>query len=204
MNYKYDANVVTGQVAFRMDEDAATTTQPASAYTDFGTKIVLDSGAAKIQIPENQTRAVLIVKGEGVTEEVTGGEAQTVAEGDTWTTDTGTKITVNAVTIGQKSCVAGEGEATGDCEPTPSSYMMPADVGNLVVLDIYAGVGRHVIVGGPVVNELARAVDGLSDRLLASGDYVSEVIDGDIVVAGYRMADTATAAQALISAIDNL
>ncbi|MFH1224555.1 MAG: S-layer protein [Candidatus Diapherotrites archaeon] len=190
-------------VRFLMDERSDTPGQPDKAYDDFGTKYVLSGRELTISIPENITRSVMVVKGESVVESFTGGEELTLAKGETGTTDSGTKITVSDVTYDAK-CGAG---SAGTCVATPSTYKTSAGVGvPIVYLDRDAPFGTNVIVGGPIVNQLAASVTGLADELTSPGQYVAKVdsATGNVVVAGYLAADTGKAAQELIDAIDAL
>jgi len=81
-------------------------------------------------------------------------------------------------------------------------------IGNIVKLDSDYTNGKSIIVGGQLVNTVAQTIKtaegtALSEVLVSSGDYVAEVLnDGSIIVAGYTASDTATAARALISALD--
>ena len=62
-----------------------------------------------------------------------------------------------------------------------------------------------IIVGGFVVNTLAKTVYGLEDKLVQSGNYVvGKATNGNIIVAGTDAVDTASAAKELIAAIENM
>jgi len=80
-------------------------------------------------------------------------------------------------------------------------------VGNIVKLDTDTANGKSIIVGGQMVNQVAKTilVNGmtLDKSLISAGDYVAAVLaDGKIVVAGWTAGDTGTAARALIAAMD--
>lgn len=101
--------------------------------------------------------------------------------------------------------------------------MTPVKVGQLVYTDETAPVGKqHIIIGGWKANSLASGIvvpagaelcDGtvleeeaaLEEVLQSAGDcVVAKLENGDIIVAGYTAADTVTAAQKLIEALDAL
>ncbi len=203
-NYSYEADYNYGAYAL---SESSTSTYPSWVYTDFGSKIVLDNHEFKITLPENRPQMEVLVSGAGTSTEVTGGEDLTIAEGDTGSTTGGTKVTVNAVTY-NATCTGG-GDATGTCTVSPTTYKALQPAGNLVKYDDGASAAKHIIVGGWKVNALAGEVtvggQTLQDLLTKNGDYVLEEADtGDIVVAGYKAADTSTAAQMLINEIENL
>lgn len=199
----YHGDQLSSRVRWLLDERSDTTLVPDKAYDDFGTKYVLSGGGLTVTIPENKRRAVMLVKGTGSSEVASGGETLEIAKGETGTTSAGTKITVSDVTY-NATCGAG---SAGTCVATPSTYTTQAGVSlPLVYLDTDAPFGKNVIVGGPIVNQLAAAVTGLADKLTSPGDNVAEVdgATGNIVVAGYTAADTGDAAKELIDAIDAL
>lgn len=109
------------------------------------------------------------------------------------------------VAVGQ---TVGNVTVTSISGATSGSTIVP--VGNIVVPDTQSASGKSILVGGWLANTKVAAdlqVDGqpLNSRLVASGDYVSAVLsDGSILVAGWTAADTASAAQALITALDGL
>ncbi len=206
VNYNYASADATFASIWAMDDYADSTSQPNKAYDDFGTKYTISDGVLTVAIPENRPKPVIVVKGSGTTSVASGGETSDyLAEGATWETDAGTKITISELVVGTATC-AGEAGGEVTCTASPSTYTMPASVDRLVYLDKDAPAGKRVIVGGPVVNTLAAQVPGLKDRLTASGVYMAEIDDvsGDIIVAGYHKEDTAMAAQELIDAIDAL
>ncbi len=173
-----------------------------AAYTDAGSKAwLLDSDAGvKISMPENAEKVQIVVYGAETTREVSGGETLTLAVGESGTTDSGSKVTVEAVAGG--SCGAVEGGEAGTCKATPETYATPADISKpLVYLDVDNPSGPNVIVGGHIVNSLAAS---LEDELTAPGDKVARIdaTTGDIYVAGYTASDTGSAVQELINDID--
>ena len=139
---------------------------------------------------------------EGSSSEVTGGEPLEIAEGETGTTTSGTRITVEEITY-KGSC---SGEATGGtCVATPENYFEPAEVPEqLVVLDAEASTGTLVLVGGHLVNSLTAQVANIRDTLTAAGDGRQAWRDdsGNFVVAGYTAADTVAAAKDFIASIE--
>ncbi len=189
--------------------ESTTSSRPSWVYTDFGSKIVLSNHEYKITMPENRPQAEILISGTGTSTTVSGGEDITVAEGETGSTTSGTRVTVTAVNY-DASCTGGTGTGSGTCTVTPTSYMQPFAVSNLVKYDDSTSTATHIIVGGWKVNKMAENVtldDGstLKSKLTKTGDYVVEkTSNGDIVVAGYRGLETGNAAQELINAIDNL
>ncbi|MBS3062414.1 MAG: S-layer protein [Candidatus Diapherotrites archaeon] len=179
------------------------------AFSDFGSLAETDGSRFTVFYPENHPESYLYVIGRGEVSEVeTGGREYTVKEGETVTADDGTSITLSKISMGKATCaVTGGTGAPATCAATPSTYKMPARVPDtMVYVDSEAPVGTNIVVGGHIVNKLAKEVAGLADRLTKSGDMVAEVdaATGDIVVAGYTANDTGRAAQELIDAIDSL
>ncbi len=172
-----------------------------ATYTDWGSKFTLANGVVTMVMPQNRRYLHLVVSGLSSTSEVSGGDPLTgLAIGDVGTTPGGTRVTVTNVT----------GTCSGSGACSPSEYQMIVPVGNLVYTDQTRPAGQVVIVGGYLVNSLARNLtltDGstLEDALTQSGDMVAEQLpSGDLVVAGYTAADTGRAAQDLINALDDL
>jgi len=182
--------------------------RPSWVYTDFGSKIQLVDHEYKITMPENRPQAEILISGTGTSTTVEGGEDLTIAEGETGSTTSGTRVTVTKVNY-NATCAGGEAGA-GTCTVTPTTYMSPLTVGKLVKYDDSTSASTHIIVGAWKVNKLAESVtlaDGtpLKSALTKSGDYVAaKTTDGDIIIAGYNANGTGTAAQELINAIDNL
>jgi len=123
---------------------------------------------------------------------------------------TGTSTTVSGGTPYKGVAVGGtQGNVTVNAIAGATTGVQIAKVGNIVKLDTASTYGKSIIVGGFMVNKMAQnlTVDGktLNKRLVSSGDYVTAVLtDGKIGVAGWTADDTATAAQALITALDAL
>ncbi len=164
------------------------------AYTQDGTKVVSDNSVFKLTVPDEQA---LLEAYLGATAESTvavgGKEFTGVKEGDT-VSNSGTTVTVTGIT---GSAAAGSGVTV-------------TKVANLVKSDKMSAYGKSILVGGWMANtKVSKSMmvggETLESRLTAAGDYVSAVLeDGSIVVAGWTADDTATAAQALISALDGL
>ncbi len=175
--------------------DMATTTRTdfTQAYSDYGVKAWLDEGKAYFSVPESREYLKLVVLGASTTTTVTGGTEFTDLEVGVPKELNNYKVTVTSV----------GGSASG-------TYKQVVPVGTMVYQDTAAPAGSHIIVGGYIVNELAKNLvltDGssLQEALVSSGDYVVDIMDdGDIVVAGYTANDTATAAKKLISQLESL
>jgi hypothetical protein len=172
------------------------------AYTVNGSKVELANREIGFTLPDKAMKSYFTVTSTNVTTTTTGGEdVGPLAIGEKGETEGGTTVTVKDIT---GSCAVG----SGACTPATYDKIVPVD--SLVYTDEATPGGKVVIVGGYFVNSLAQNLtlsDGttLQDKLTASGDYVAEKLDnGDIVVAGYTAADTGTAAQELIAALDGL
>jgi hypothetical protein len=192
---------------FRLRSDRQETYM-SRAFTDFGSKVEVDGSQFTMNYPEKRPESIVYVIGKGdVQTVVTGGQSYTVGEGKTITTETGDTITIDAVNFGNATCVGRAAETEVACTATPSKVNAVAPVPNpIVYLDTSAPVGTNIIVGGPIVNQLAADISGLANKLSSPGDRVAEVdaTSGDIVVAGYTANDTGRAAQELIDSIDAL
>jgi len=157
--------------------------------TVYGSTVSVASGVATIMMPEETRKVEAYVGSNDTVTTTVGGESFTgVKAGETKTTTGGTKVTVDTVSASGAGVVVNK-------------------VGNIVKLDTAASYGKSIIVGGQLVNNMAKNlnVDGqtLDERLVAAGDYVAAVLtDGKIVVAGWTANDTGVAAQALITALD--
>ena len=134
---------------------------------------------------------------------------------ETWTVldemetkiDDGFAGTWTAIDAISASCEAGAVSGV-TCSPTEAKVVVPVD--NLVrQAGSFAAAGNHVIVGAFKVNSMAENVTvngtGVRDLLTASGDYLAYLLDnGDIAAMGFTAADTGTAAQLLIDALEAL
>ena len=168
---------------------------------DFGStaKLTDDMKTATFTVPEAQIYLTMSLLGIGATQTVEGGEkAPGVKEAET-VNIAGKDISVSKINY-----------TAGTCTVANATYPKIISVGQLVYTDSPAPAGKHVIVGGYLVNKLAENVvlgDGstLQEALTAPGDKVAEVLsNGNIVVAGYTATDTKAAAQELIAALDLL
>lgn len=198
--YSYEADYNYGS---KYISESTTTTYPSEVYTDWGSHITLSDHEYKIVMPENRPQAEILVSGTGTSTDTTGGEtSEALGEGETFTTSGGTIVTIDSLSYDSAVCTGEGGEVA--CDPTPSTYKsMKAVSTPFVVFDTDAGnVLNHIIIGGWKVNTFAKGL-GLEEKLTSSGDYVVEVTaDGDVAVAGYKAADTGTAARALIDEIE--
>ncbi len=162
--------------------------------TDFGSTVEVASGVATLLMPEEARKVEGYVGSNDTVTTTIGGESfKGVKAGETKTTTGGTKVTIDAVNGG---AVPGSGMTIVKVPKT------------LVKLDTDTAYGKSIIVGGQLVNNMAKnlRVDGtqtLEDMLTADGDYVAAVLaDGKIVVAGWRASDTGTAATILINKLE--
>lgn len=166
---------------------------PTDAYSDYGTHAVLANSIVTFTIPEARPQFELLLSGTGTVTTTTGGEELTIAKGETKTTSGGTTVEVKDVTY---TATCG---GAGTC--TPAEYQMVVPIGKLVYSDDSPPTGKVIIVGGHLVNALAKGIT--DDKLVAAGDTVAEKeANGDIVVAGFTASDTGAAAQELIDALD--
>ncbi|MFA4855253.1 MAG: S-layer protein [archaeon] len=168
---------------------------------DFGStaKLTDDMKTATFTVPDAQIYLIMSLLGEGATQTVEGGE-----------TSLGVKEAETVNIAGKDISVSKINYTAGTCTVANATYPKIVSVGQLVYTDSPAPAGKHVIVGGYLVNKLAESVvlgDGstLQEALTAPGDKVAEVLsNGNIVVAGYTAMDTKAAAQELIAALDAL
>lgn len=78
------------------------------------------------------------------------------------------------------------------------------------ILDVEAGAGNYIVVGGYFVNDLfaevaadaETAAEVFGEALAEAGDKVTKVINGSLYVAGYTKEDTMDAVNALIEELD--
>lgn len=154
--------------------------------TEDGSVIDVSAAATSILVPDENRNAEVYLGSTGTSTTTTGG-----------TPYTGVKV---GETKGNVTVTAIAGATTG---------VTVKPVGNIVKLDTGYANGKSIIVGGHLVNNVAKTVQvngqTLDQLLVAPGDYVAAVLqDGKVVVAGWTAADTGVAAQALISALDAL
>ncbi|MFH0970059.1 MAG: hypothetical protein V1776_01210 [Candidatus Diapherotrites archaeon] len=197
VNYGWNGSGIGGTTLSLKFEDSDDIEK---AFTDFGTKIsIADHKTVELWIPENRPQVEFIVTGASSTTTVEGGEELTVAEGETGTFSTGTSVAVKDITytagISDGSTVVTNGTAF------TYTTMAPLNGKAQIYTTDSSVPGPKIIVGGPLVNSLASEV---ADELNQSGDMVSGVYSGNIIVAGYTATDTGAAAQDLISALDGM
>lgn len=197
VNYGLNIPGING-INLQLSTDSSSSSSLTAAYTDWGTKFsITDGKTAEFWIPQNRETIEFVVTGASSTTTVEDGEEMTVAEGDTGTFTTGTTVTVKDITytatVTDGSTVVTSG--SGFTYTTPAALNGKAQV----YTDAQSVAGPKIVVGGPAVNALATEV---ADVLNASGDKVAGVYGSNIIVAGYTAADTGTAAQELISALD--
>ena len=166
-----------------VDLDASTEDELVAAGTPFGTEVSVIDNEFVWSIPETRRYAQIYLGATDTTESTTGGAKYTGVA----VSETEGNVTINAI--------------NGTAGKTV------VKVGNIVKLDTDAVSGKSIIVGGQLVNNMAKTlqVSGqtLEERLVASGDYVAAVLDnGSIVVAGWTANDTAVAARALIAQLE--
>lgn len=187
----------TDQNLTAFSEYTGNTANYLKAFTVNGSKVEMANREVSLTLPSTAMKAYFTIEGTGVSSEVSGGTTFTgLMDGETQTVDNVT-VTVNSLT---GSCSVGSGACT------PASYMavVPLAGRNLVYTDQSPpSSGSFVIVGGHLVNTLAQGVT--DNELQGSGDYMAEKLSGgNLVVAGFTAADTITAAQELIAALDGL
>lgn len=176
----------------------------AKAFTDVGSKVILNGRELWITMPNQRMKAYFTVEGTDVQQEVVGGEDLEVMVGSTGTAPSGAKVTVTGITG------VGASGAGGACTANPAAAVTPYRVGQLVFTDRENPAGSLVIVGGHMVNNMAKNLslaDGtsLEAALTAPGDFEAQMLgNGDFIVAGYTADDTGRAAQMLIDALDGL
>jgi hypothetical protein len=197
--YGFEAYFDYNGVSFALSENT-NQSYPKAGYDDYGTNVSLSNHVATIVIPENRPQAELQVSGTSTTTTATGGDKLTgLAKGDSKSTSGGTTVTVDDITY-TATCGAAAGSS---CTPSEAVVVVPLS-GDLVQTDALPAAGKVVIVGGYLVNSLAKGI-GLEDKLKVAGDKVAEKLDnGNIVVAGYTAADTGAAAQELIDELTAL
>ncbi len=195
INYNPDGKADSSNPNWKVSENTSQS-YPTTAYSDYGTYVVLSNHIATFTLPENKPQFELLISGTGTTTTTTGGEELTIAKGTTKSTTSGTTIEVKDINY-TATCAAGSGSCA------PSSFEQVVPVGKLVYTDDSPPAGKVIVVGGHLVNALAKGIT--EDTLAAAGDQMAEKLaNGDIVVAGFTAADTAAAAQELINALDAL
>lgn len=164
-------------------------------YTQDGSSIESDNSKFILMVPEKRMPVqAYLGSSDTTTTIVGGGKITNLGVGETGTAS-GVSVTVDAVS----------GTAEG------ADGVALVRTGDIVKADNAQGIkGKRIIVGGFVVNSVARNVEvangnTLEDLLVSSGDYVAALLtSGNVVVAGYTAADTGSAARELINALDAL
>jgi len=122
----------------------------------------------------------------------------TLTPGENYTLGTG--YTVSVASIGGTASCTGGTAGSAVCTPSTASVVTPIDPTQLVVLDSQANTNdQMIVVGGPYVNSIAATLPGADTATESPGDSVVTVIGNDVLVAGYAAQDTMSAAQALVS-----
>ncbi|MEI7960966.1 MAG: hypothetical protein WCI04_01390, partial [archaeon] len=159
------------------------------AFTLDGTEVKSDGSMFTLTVPEEQKNVEVYLGGTGTSTVTTGGASYP-----------GVKV---GETKGNVTVTAISGATSG-------STIVPVS-SNFVVADTASASGKSILVGGWLANTKVAAElvlpnnVKLNEALQASGDYVSAVLtDGSILVAGWTASDTASAARALITALDGL
>ncbi len=161
--------------------------------TQNGIKFGIDNKDFYAEIPDNALKAkAFIGGGASTTTELVGATLTLTEEGVIVSND---DETISAKLVSKDIDGGVAGTAITPANWTPS---------NFVVLDTQSPAGTKIIVGGYAVNSLAQGM-GLEEIITSTGDYVfGKTEAGNIVVAGMTKEDTATAAQALLTAIESM
>ena len=181
-------------------------------YTEDGAKLDIADNVMTMISPASRLYLKMSVVGSAATTSTTGTACTPAitADGGKCTTSTGTEITLTKLTptVEQVKYTAGCSADQLEVANVTANQVVPA--GDLVVTDedVVAG-GNHVLVGGYLVNTLAKVATiggaSLEEVLTADNPVVVEVTDdGDYVVAGYSADDTVDAAQQFIAELDKL
>jgi hypothetical protein len=190
-----------------MSEYTGSSSNYTKAYDDNGVRTDLLARELTFRLPNQAMKAWVQLQSDNVTTTNSGGDPSIdVAVGQTGTTLSGAKITVNSI-----SGVGGTAGGTGGvCTPSSANAVVSLPVGKMVYSDALPPTGNKIIVGGYLVNNAAKNLqlnDGttIEAALTTSGNYEAQLLaSGDIIVAGYTADDTGTAAQKLIDALDAL
>ncbi len=165
-----------------------------SGMTQYGTSISSDGSVFTVVLPEERRQAQVYLGGADLVSTPGAGTDYTGVKAGDLVTNGGVTVKVNSI--------SGTAGTASGVTVTP--------VANLVKSDKTSSYGKSILVGGWMANtKVSKSMmvggETLESRLTAGGDYVSAVLeDGSIVVAGWTADDTATAAQALIAALDTL
>jgi len=181
--------------AWGLDQDDATN-DITLGYTDYGTKVTVDGGVATAVVPENQLYLQMFVGGSS-------SSTSTTVTGSTFTLTADGQVDSNSDTGLSAQLISHDvtGGSTGT-SMTPAAWNVANN--QLVWLDSQAPNTPLIVVGGYMVNSLAKNV-GMEDLVTKAGDWVAgSASNGNIYVAGFTKDDTASAAKELIAAIENM
>ena len=168
----------------------------AAGYTNYGSYMEVDGSLGKITVPQDQLYLQMFL-GESSS------STSTTVTGSTFTLTADGQVDSNSDTGLSAQLISHNvtGGSTGT-SMTPAAW----NVGNnqLVWLDSQAPNTPLIVVGGYMVNSLAKNV-GMEDLVTKAGDWVAgSASNGNIYVAGFTKDDTASAAKELIAAIENM
>ena len=165
-------------------------------YTTYGAYVSIKDGYVNMTLPEQALKGQIFIGG-GVSSETT------LNGGEVTLTGTGTVVKTTDGKISVKLVSGAVNGGTSGTTITPAAWNVGTN--RLVYLDNESPAGAMIIVGGFVVNNLAKTTYGLEDKLVQSGNYVvGQASNGNIIVAGTDAVDTASAAKELIAAIENM
>ena len=168
-----------------VNQGASTTVYEDNLYDVTPWSVELDGsvkGKLDVVMPESQRNAIFEIS--QVIGNVTGGTGTyTATEGQT----------VGNVKVKTISCTA---SVSGSNLYSPTKVVMPE---SLVTTDAAASAQYQIVVGGPWVNSVAQGIAGNDLTTTAAGaSYL--IADGNkLLVAGFTAADTASAADALVT-----
>ncbi len=171
-------------------------------YSPRGGKLTgFGSSSVQYQYATSLVHAKYLLEGAA---NVTAGAARTVAKvGDTVLDESGYKVTVvgiDCTASGAGACGAPTGlDALAPSEPSAMVVKaLDTSESPLVITDAQAGgVAKAIVVGGPVVNTVAREALG-EGAITSATEAMVKVVDTKVIVAGYTAADTQAAANSLI------
>ena len=193
---RYAANSGNDGFSLKRNADSVTTNIQKGWDIEGDYAELVENNYAKFILSKNARDLVLFVG--GTTKSSTGGETLTIKVGETKETTGGTKLTVESI-----AATASGGTTTGGGAGTAKyTTTTPLNVGTQVVLDNQVvPAGNLVVVGGPVVNALARGQDG---KVSAAGNFTIEFDGSKLYVFGYTKEDTTRATDVVVSYIKSL
>jgi hypothetical protein len=197
-----DPTHLGGQTAVWNLSDRTDVSVLAAGYDDYGTKLWVKDKVFHATFPDQRMNTKTTFYGSRTT--VTTTEATEV----TYTCEAGDTSVVVTLPDGSTQTQACPGAAAAVGSTTRTYSSVPVQV--RLDTDAFGSAGPHIIVGGHLVNTLAEGVvlgDGRTseEALTSSGDSEMQVLsNGDVFVAGWTAADTATAARQLVSLLESL